>query len=455
MGLDAENSPHFQERRAKGAIIVKDLPKLDLESYISNYNGFARSARLLHIATLSPYLAYEALHLAITEAHDRGRNVDLYQRLVALLAKIAPTDPLATLDKDWIERTQRELKAEGDKLEHELKSYKNNMIKESIRMGNEDLGHYYEACGDYGGAAKAYGRMREHCTSPKHLADMTLRLIYVTIAQQSWTAVSSQLIKLDLVQLKGEERAKVAAIQNACAGLTQLCTGNLAGAASSLIHTSPIFITMPPVAGITWQKDVMSAHDVAVYGGLCALATMDRAELQSKVLGNPDFRNFLELEPHIRRAITLFCKSKYSACLEVLEGYRSDYMLDLYLSKAVTAIYNKIRTKSVVQYFIPFSCVTLEEMASKFQVSGSSGNIEEELEQMISEGVLDARIDLVNRLLVSPLHDPRHSVHSDALSMAQKYEHTLHLRLTRLNLLQAGLTMSFDKSQGGGQQFGT
>jgi hypothetical protein len=34
----------------------------------------------------------------------------------------------------WAEKTSREVKEEQDKLEHELKSYKNNLIKESIRV---------------------------------------------------------------------------------------------------------------------------------------------------------------------------------------------------------------------------------------------------------------------------------------------------------------------------------
>jgi COP9 signalosome complex subunit 1 len=182
-----------------------------------------------------------------------------------------------------------------------------------------------------------------------------------------------------------------------------------------------------------------------VYGGLCALASMDRSELQDKVLANSEFRNFLELEPHIRRAINLFCNSKYSACLEVLEGYRNDYLLDVYLSKVLNTMYSKIRTKSIVQYFIPFSCVTLDEMASKFPTTNH--RIEDELERMINDDTLDARIDLVDRLLISPPTNPRHNVHAEALAMAENYDHTLRLRLTRLNMLAAGMEIKQEKGQ--------
>lgn len=314
-------------------------------------------------------------------------------------------------------------------------------------MGNEDLGHFYYACGDYQNAHKAYYRMREHCTSNKHLADMTLRLVYVSIAQNSWMSVLSHLVKVDGSQLKGEEKAKLDPIVSACSGLAHMGNNTLRDAAQNFLYTSPLFLTLEPAGGITWQREVLSGNDIAVYGGLCALASMSRSELQTKVLANGDFRNFLELEPHIRRAITLFCNSKYSACLEILEGYRNDYLLDVYLSKVLAIIYSRIRTKSIVQYFIPFSCVTLDEMASKFQLTGEYSSIEEELEDMINAKVLDARIDLVDRLLISPPTNPRHNVHSEALEMAEKYDHTLRLRLTRLNLLSAGLEIRQEKGQ--------
>ena len=39
---------------------------------------------------------------------------------------------------------------------------------------------------------------------------------------------------------------------------------------------------------------------MATYGGLCALAALDRSELQSRVLSNIGFKEFLELVPEVR-----------------------------------------------------------------------------------------------------------------------------------------------------------
>jgi COP9 signalosome complex subunit 1 len=65
-------------------------------------------------------------------------------------------------------------------------------------------------------------------------------------------------------------------------------------------------------------NDVVAATDVAIYGGLTALATFDRPELKKKVLDDLQFRNFLELAPEVREIINDFYESKYSTCFKAL-----------------------------------------------------------------------------------------------------------------------------------------
>jgi COP9 signalosome complex subunit 1 len=54
--------------------------------------------------------------------------------LVEELSNIAPDDPAALTDIAWAEKKSRDTQLEQERLEHELKSYKNNLIKESIRV---------------------------------------------------------------------------------------------------------------------------------------------------------------------------------------------------------------------------------------------------------------------------------------------------------------------------------
>lgn len=103
-----------------------------------SYPGFTRLDRLHHIGSHSTYFAIDAYRAAIAEA-KQGKNVKLYATLVEEFYQIAPDDPAALLDTAWAEEQTRKVRMEHEKLEHELKSYKNNLIKESIRVGPESM----------------------------------------------------------------------------------------------------------------------------------------------------------------------------------------------------------------------------------------------------------------------------------------------------------------------------
>lgn len=95
--------------------------------------GRTRFSRLYLIGTCSTHLSTEALKLAVAEAKS-GKDVGRYERAVRALAEVAPNDNEATLDTKWVENMRKVVSAETDRLEHELRGYKNNLIKESIRV---------------------------------------------------------------------------------------------------------------------------------------------------------------------------------------------------------------------------------------------------------------------------------------------------------------------------------
>jgi len=66
-----------------------------------------------------------------------------------------------------------------EKLDTDLKNYKSNSIKESIRRGYDDLGEFYLDCGDLMNALKSFTRSRDYCTSAKHVITMCLNVIKV------------------------------------------------------------------------------------------------------------------------------------------------------------------------------------------------------------------------------------------------------------------------------------
>lgn len=256
-------------------------------------------------------------------------------------------------------------------------------------MGNELLGKHFESIGRLNDAAEAYSRMRQDVSTTKHIIDCGLYLANVSLQRRDWPMAISNIGKIAGVQNDGDDDHELQAKTRIISGIAQLGQGRYEEAARS-------FITTPSMIPASSYSHIASPNDVAVYGGLLSLATMERQELQTKVMENQAFRNYLEQEPHIRKAVNLFINGRYSNCLSILESARNDYLLDIHLQKHVPVIYSRIRTKCIVQYFVPFSCVTIKSLNDAFAQPGQL--IEDELVTMIREGSLQARIDAKNHV---------------------------------------------------------
>lgn len=256
------------------------------------------------------------------------------------------------------------------------------------QIGNEYLGKHFESIGKLSEATDAYTKMRQEAAINKHITDCGMRLANVSLLRRDYTMVLNNIAKITAVQ-NGDDEKTMQAYTRIASGIALLGLERFEDAAKAFLRTD--FSISP-----TEYNHIASPNDLAIYGGLLALATMDRKELQQRVLDNQSFRTYLEHEPHIRKAISLFVNGRYSSCLSILEGCRADYLLDIYLQSHIPAIYSRIRTKCIVQYFVPFSCVTLESLDAAFAQTGKS--IEPELVDMIRQSALKARIDAKNKV---------------------------------------------------------
>jgi len=230
--------------------------------------------------------------------------------------------------------------------------------------------------------------MRPDSGTSEMLTEVTKRQIAAAIQKGDWIAVQAQVHKLTTSSAPTEADKANQAYAICALGLALLHQNKYIEAARCFLNIEPGMVHSP--------NEVMSPNDVANYGAICALATMDRSELQRRVLDNSSFRSYLELEPQLRRAVSSFVNSRYSASLTILENYRNDYLLDIHLSRHVHELYATIRSKSIVEYFIPFSCVTLDSLNKAFSRKGQT--IDAELIEMISSGQLEARIDTQNKV---------------------------------------------------------
>jgi len=405
---------------------IVENSSLDLETYITSYKGMAKLHRLLFIADRCPSLQLEALRMALTFVMSTF-NTSSYQIIHRKLSDAITSgsvlpDAIAgfirnvpPLDSVWMDATSKRAAQKLEKLDTDLKNYRGNSIKESIRRGHDDLGDHYLECGDLHNALKCYSRARDYCTNAKHLINTCLNVIKVSIYLNNWPHVLNYTKKaeglLENEMKNSSSQTQPIPLLDCAAGLVQLAAKKYKEAAKHFLKCQFDNCDFP---------EVMSTNNIAVYGSLCSLATFSRAELQKSVISSSSFKLFLELEPQAREMLHAFYASKYGACLKILNDMKDTLLLDIYLAKHVNYLYTQIRNRALCQYFSPYVSADMNKMAVAFNTDVA--DLENELMQLILDGQINARIDSHNKVLYAKDINSRQHTFEKALTVGEEYQ---------------------------------
>ena len=141
---------------------------------------------------------------------------------------------------------------------------------------------------------------------------------------------------------------------------------------------------------------IVAPSDIAIYGTLCALASLSRSAIKASVVESDTFGYYLEQEPYIRELIDAYMSSKFKTVLELLERHKARHLLDIHLAPHVPALMNMIRNRALVLYFQPFASIRLEKMAQAFGLSLEE--TEKQIVSLIQEGQIKGRVDSQNKV---------------------------------------------------------
>eukprot|EP00105_Crassostrea_gigas_P007034 XP_011421157.1 PREDICTED: COP9 signalosome complex subunit 1 isoform X2 [Crassostrea gigas] len=450
MQVDAQ--PEENDNVEEDRYVVENTT-LDLEQYAAQYSGLAKLNRLLFIADHCPMLRVEALRMALAYVMNTY-NTSLYQQIhrklqEAVTSSSSLPDAVAgaihnvpSLDTQWIETTSKKAALKLEKLDTDLKNYKSNSIKESIRRGHDDLGDHYLDYGDLSNALKCYSRARDYCTSPKHVVNMCLNVIKVSVYLQNWSHVQSYVNKAEStpeMAEHGKDGGQIVLTKLKCAaGLADLATKKYKSAAKYFLQANFDYCDFP---------ELLSPCNVATYGALCALASFDRQELQKNVISSSSFKLFLELEPQLRDIIHKFYESKYASCLKLLGEIKDNLLLDMYLAPHVNVLYTQIRNRALCQYFSPYLSADMRKMAEAFNTTVPA--LEDEIMQLILDGQVNARIDSHNKILYAKDTDQRSSTFEKSFAMGKEYQRRTKALILRSAMLRNQIHVKSPPRDGG------
>ncbi|KAI9482756.1 MAG: 26S proteasome subunit RPN7-domain-containing protein [Benjaminiella poitrasii] len=418
-----------------------DIPEgFDFESYINNYEGLTRITRSLFIARHCDALAMEAYRTAIQDIKELTLNTTKYCQTVDLFNDKLRRQGQATLpmDQEWMTNVQNKCKSTLDTLENELRISKSNVNKEEIRVCYSKLGDFYYKKGDSQAAMKNYIRTRDYCSTSENVLDMCFNAIKVYLDDSNFSHVVQTYISRAESTPNVAEKVNASSKLKCCQALTLLGSTGIdqvsryKSIANALNEVS--FEAVPQL------MEIMSANDIAIYGGLTALASYDRRQLQTQVLNNTNFKSFLVTEPALHELIEAFCKAKYATCFQLLERYKQSLRIDVYLQPHLSQLIQLVRERAMVQYCIPYNVIDMRKMASAFNLELDA--LEDQLVMLIgNKEKISARIDSHNKILCTKKREKRKEAFDRSLVAGDDFEKSSKALLLRLNLLKANLVV--------------
>lgn len=160
------------------------------------------------------------------------------------------------------------------------------------------------------------------------------------------------------------------------------------------------FLSIKQIKFTTQFRSVLSAEDVALYGGLLGLITLNRSQIES-MLEIEAWRERLELYPSLQEGIRCYMKAEYGKSLHLIQSIRDVMELDIFLYPHVDTLWTMMREKCIVQYFQPYSSVSLITMKESFGFENVD-EVEDIVSSLIeSKRIVGAKIDGVNRTLTN------------------------------------------------------
>uniref|UniRef100_A0A7S2K937 PCI domain-containing protein n=1 Tax=Zooxanthella nutricula TaxID=1333877 RepID=A0A7S2K937_9DINO len=399
----------------------------DLDTYISQYGTHGAVQRLQFIAssTSNRSLKIEASKLAL-DLLKRTTNAKGYTEAYTSLKELLESADAAPphYDSVWVEATQKQANILKDLYEQDLHQAKSSQIKETIRNCFAQLTNLCIEQGDYSSAVTYASKSREYCTESEAVFSTCMTIIRLSALLRVYTNIQSFTSKAHHTPFKDETgQSKIYAAY----GLYHMTNKKFRDAALAFAQVRPSAL------GPSFL-DVLCPQDVAVYGVLCGLASLERNEVQGKLLESPTFRECLDLVPQIRDIALDFCGFKYAACLSALERLKESLSLDVHLSGQVADICQQIRSRGMVQYFAPFLSVSLHSMAQAFNTDVEG--VQAEVAQLVGKRQLDAKIDSHRKILHVRSSNQRKSAYLNAMRVSQEFVDSTQALVLRMNLLK-------------------
>jgi COP9 signalosome complex subunit 1 len=401
-----------------------------IRSLSERYSGLTLYLRLLHVISNAIRLdEKQAAGVQLLTALKSTKYTGLYERAFVLLDGVL--SPEHVYDAQWVEDTNKRVELERNHFLSKIQTAKLQIVKETTFQVYHEYAIFLYDCGELAELQKVLYRIREYCSTAKQAS--TTSLLGVAASMDSLQHyLSTPHIARGELDTNVENISKF----KAASALVDLKDRRYKNAARKFLDTGSAL-------GSSFSN-VIAPEDIAVYGTICALATLERSVLKKDLLEcqNTGIKSFIDLVPSMRTLVQDYFALKFHDCLHLLESLRPTFRFDIHFGHHYDDLVRMITERFVIQYFSPYQTVDLRKMA--VAVGMEMAELEKFVSRLITEGSLPARIDSANLILRRNEFDERQQTMQKVLAVTEKHTEEMRSSVLRLSVMRHNFKISDD-----------
>lgn len=285
--------------------------------------------------------------------------------------------------------------------------------------------------GNLGEALKSYAQMREFSSGPAHQVQLGLGILEAAIIFNDTTPLAGNVSKVEAsldrlhplattgsvqvnedmtatqLQASRDNVARSQAVRRAVTVKLRVARAILALSDNSYATAVRELANVDDEGGLgEWEGEAISSSDCAFLSAMCALASQSRGYIRRVLLDRPSFRAALDDDrAWVLDLIRAFVEARYDQTLELVQKAYPYMLLNIWLAPHAQDLAEQIRTRAIIQYLQPFASVRIAAMAQAFNTSEQT--MVDEVCSLAEKGIVDIKIDLVDRLITIKETDPR------------------------------------------------
>ncbi|KAJ2852394.1 hypothetical protein IWW36_000281 [Coemansia brasiliensis] len=402
------------------------LNEFSLSEYLEEYKGYAKIRRAIFIGERCPELSVESYTIALQELEAHTLDTTTHTHVSKTLAQLTGQQAAS---EDWSKQANKESKELDAEIKADLERAKKQVSKRDSLKAQRDLVELLQRRGLMDESIRALQDGRTFCLDVNDQAQLHMEAARVSQLMCRWLQVATFVQRTESVVPKPSESmvVEIAAMKVQA----DFGDGKWSAAVAGLKQLS---VEKMSAAGLV-AKGVVLPRDIALYGTLAGLASLQRDQIKASLLDDALFGQFLDSMPECLTLLQSYHGAKYTDALTHLDKIMSLCRLDPVVGPHASTLEQKIRDNIVVLYIQPFMSIRLSSMAEALCFE-SAEKLEAILVRMIDSKLIQARIDGTTGFLVKHAEEPRDTALQNIERMHKEFSLQAELMTARIRYLE-------------------